>query len=131
MEARQGRVEAGGDALSRRGALRTPPRAPPGAVRQRGAVLEGAQKPSEGSSPRAPRGTLVPCDQPQGPQKRHQLVLAAGLDRAVLQGREEPLRALAGAGRLPRAAFALAYGAHDHAMLAGSDGALPEGGVMP
>src|SRR3712207_8032917 len=38
---------------------------------------------------RSARGTLVPGHEPQRPKERRQLVLAEGLDRAVLQGRQE------------------------------------------
>jgi hypothetical protein len=55
-------------------------------------------------------------------QECHLLVLAERVDRAVLQGRQEPLRVGAGAGRLSRAPFALADGAEHRPLVAFADG---------
>lgn len=61
-------------------------------------------------------------DEPKRPEERGELVLAAGLDRAVLQGREEPFRTGKGASPLPGASFAPVDGADHGAVVADADG---------
>jgi Transposase DDE domain len=73
-------------------------------------------------SARATRRALVPGHEPQGRQQCRLVVLAERVDRAVLQGRQEPLRVGAGAGRLSGAPFALADGAERRPLVADADG---------
>ena len=92
---------------------------------KRGSVLEGrriAERRTLGANVLRSPGTLG--HQPQQRQERRLLVLAKGLDRAVLQRhQEEPLRALGGQGRYARAPGTAAHGAHHRPLVAHAHGA--------
>ncbi len=99
----------------RAGSSRLPPGCATGSTTAAPATLRstlpcrGACRPATAvTAPHATRPALVPGDQPRRRAARRGVVLAAGLDRAVLQRRQGPLRPRQGAGRQPRAAVAAA-----------------------
>lgn len=99
LEAGRGRALAGSVAPCAGCALRPLPWTPPRPRDQRGSVLEGSQEPGERPQAQSARRTVVPGNQPFHRQKCRLVVLAEGLDRTVLQGRQEPFRAQGGESR--------------------------------